>query len=125
MNIEEGRIVPGDLDDKCVCSNHFSDSELQGIIQKEGLRGTCSYCVERGLVMDMPDFITMVKNKLEYEFEDVDNAMLPLEKSVFDDDEEDITFFSRFHGYAAPSYSDMYEDTEDVLSYLFDINGPE
>ena len=26
--------------------------------------------------MDMPDFITIVKDKLEAEFEDVDNAML-------------------------------------------------
>lgn len=125
MDIEEGRIVPGELKEKCVCSEHFSDSELQGIIRRDGRRGICSYCGEKRLVMDMPDFVTMVKNKLESEFEDVDNAMLPLEKSVFDDDEEDIPFFTRFHGYAAPSYSEMYEDTEEVLNYLLEINGPE
>lgn len=125
MDIEEGRIVPGELQEKCVCSEHFSDSELQGIIRRDGRRGICSYCGEKRLVMDMPDFVTMVKNKLESEFEDVDNAMLPLEKSVFDDDEEDIPFFTRFHGYAAPSYSEMYEDTEEVLNYLLEINGPE
>lgn len=62
------------MQDKCVCSGHFSDPELQIIIRKGGHRGKCSYCDRKGLVM--PDFITIVKDKLEAEFEDVDNAML-------------------------------------------------
>ena len=76
MDIEEGRIDHGELQDKCVCSGHFSDPELQTIIREEGHRGKCSYCDGEGLVMDMTDFITIVKDKLEAEFEDVDNAML-------------------------------------------------
>ena len=28
MDIEEGRIDHGELQDKCVCSGHFSDPEL-------------------------------------------------------------------------------------------------
>ena len=125
MDIEEGRIVPGDLQDKCVCPEHFSDVELQGVIREEGHCGRCSYCGGKGFVMDMLDFIKMVRRKLESEFEDVDNAMLPLEKSVFDDDEEVIPAFTRFHGYAAPSYSDMYEDTEDVVNEILEIAEPE
>ena len=39
MDIEEGRIVPGELQEKCVCSEHFSDFELQGIIRRDGRRG--------------------------------------------------------------------------------------
>lgn len=62
--------------DKSVCSGHFFDPELQIIIRKGGHRGKCSYCDGEGLMMDMPDFITIVKDKLEAEFEDVDNAML-------------------------------------------------
>lgn len=76
MDIEEGRIVHGELQDKSVCSGHFSDPELQSIIRKGGHRRKCSYCDRKGLVMDMTDFITIVKDKLEAEFEDVDNAML-------------------------------------------------
>lgn len=76
MDIEEGRIDHGDLQDKCVCSGHFSDPELQAIIREGGHLGKCSYCYRKGLVMDMPDFITIVKDKLEAEFENVDNAML-------------------------------------------------
>ena len=75
--------------------------------------------------MGIPDFIAMVRHKLESEFEDVDNAMLPLEKSVFDDDEEDVTSFTRFHGYAAPSDCDMYDDTGEVISELLEITEPE
>lgn len=75
MDIEEGRIVHGELQDKCVCSGHFSDPELQAIIREGGHRGKCSYCDRKGLVMDMPDFITIVKDKLEAEFEDVDTAI--------------------------------------------------
>ena len=125
MDIEEGRIVPGELQDKCVCPDHFSDVELQGVIREEGHRGRCSYCGGKGIVMDIPDFIKMVRSKLESEFEDVDNAMLPLEKSVFDDDDEDVPSFTRFHGYAAPSDSDMYDDTGEVISELLEITEPE
>ena len=52
------------MQDKSVCSGHFSDPELQIIIRKGGHRGKCSYCDGEGLVMDMPDFITIVKDKL-------------------------------------------------------------
>lgn len=76
MDIEKGRIDHGELQDKCVCSGHFSDSELQAIIRERCHQGKCSYCDGEGLVMDMPDFITIVKDKLEAKFEDVDNAML-------------------------------------------------
>lgn len=41
MDIEDGRIIPGDLEDKCVCSNHFLDKELQSVIIEEGHRGRC------------------------------------------------------------------------------------
>ena len=36
MDIEEGLIVPGELQEKFVCSEHFSDSELQGVIRRDG-----------------------------------------------------------------------------------------
>ena len=55
MDIENGRIVPGAIHDKCVCSEHFSDTALQEIVKQEGHRGKCSYCGERRIVMDMPD----------------------------------------------------------------------
>ena len=63
MDIEEGRIVPGDLEDKYVCSEHFLDNELQGVIKQEGHRGRCSYCGEKRIVMNMPDFVRMVREK--------------------------------------------------------------
>lgn len=125
MEIEEGRIVPGDLEDKYVCSKHFYDKELQGVIKEEGHRGCCSYCDEKGTVMNMLDFVNMVREKIETEYEDVDNAMLPLEKTVFDDDEDDVPYFTRFHGYAAPSDSKMYDDTGEVISELLEITEPE
>ena len=105
MDIEEGRIVLGDLENKYVCSEHFFDKELQGVIKEEGHRGRCSYCGEKGSVMNMLEFVKMAREKLETEFEDVDNAMLPLEKTVFDDDEDDVPYFTRFHGYAAPCHN--------------------
>ena len=125
IDIEEGRLVPGDLGDKCVCSEHFLDKELQGVIKQEGHRGKCSYCGERRTVINMPDFVRLVREKLESEFEDVDNAMLPLERTVFDDDEDDVPYFTRFHGYAAPSDSEMHDDTGEVITELLEITAPE
>ena len=125
IDIEEGRIVHGELQNKCVCSGHFYDPELHAIIRKGGRRGKCSYCDGERLVMDMPDFITIVKDKLEVEFEDVDNAMLPSERSVFDDDEDNVPGFTRFHGYAAPSYSEKFDDTSEAVGRILEITGPE
>ena len=51
MDIENGRIVPGAINDKCVCSEHFSDTALQEIVKQEGHRGKCSYCGERRIVI--------------------------------------------------------------------------
>ena len=125
MDIEEGRIVPGEIHDKCVCSEHFSDTELQGIIKQEGHEGKCSYCGGRRIVLDMPDFVKMVREKLESEYEDVDNAMLPLEGTVFDDAKDVVPYFTRFHGYAVPSDSNTYDDTEEVIRDLLEITDPE
>ena len=58
------------MQDKCVCSGHFSDPELQDIIRERCHQGKCSYFDRKGLVMDMPDFITIVKDKLEAKFEE-------------------------------------------------------
>lgn len=125
MDVEEGRIIPGELQEKKVCSDHFADKTLRAIIAKDGHRGRCSYCGERRSVMDMPDFIRMVRGKLESEFENVDNACLPTEHSYFDDDDEKLPGLTRFHGYTAPSNCDMFDDTEDVVSEVLEITGPD
>lgn len=125
MDVEEGRIIPGELQEKKVCSDHFADKALRAIIAKEGHRGRCSYCGERRSVMDMPGFIRMVRGKLESEFENVDNACLPTEHSYFDDDDEKLPGLTRFHGYTAPSNCDMFDDTEDVVSEVLEITGPD
>lgn len=125
MDVEEGRIIPGELQEKKVCSDHFADKALRVIIAKEGHRGRCSYCGERRSVMDMPGFIRMVRGKLESEFENVDNACLPTEHSYFDDDDEKLPGLTRFHGYTAPSNCDMFDDTEDVVSEVLEITGPD
>ena len=61
MDIEEGRIVPGELEDKYVCSEHFSDKELQGVIKQEGHKGRCSYCGEKGTVMNNCTFLSLYR----------------------------------------------------------------
>ena len=36
MDVEEGQIIPGELQEKKVCSDHFADKTLRAIIAKEG-----------------------------------------------------------------------------------------
>ena len=116
MDIEEGRIVPGEIQDKSVCADHFDSTYLQNYINENGTTGRCSYCGKRHTVLPMPDFVKLVRRKIESEFEDVDNAGLPTERSFFDDDEEEIPGLRRFFCYAAPSEAKCYEDTSEVLA---------
>ena len=118
MDIEEGRIVPGEIQDKSVCADHFDSTYLQNYINENGETGKCSYCGKHHTVLSMPDFVQLVRHKIESEFEDVDNAGLPTERSFFDDDEERIPGLKRFYGYTAPSDAKCYEDTSEVLEAI-------
>ena len=125
MDIEEGRIVPGEIQDKSVCADHFDSTYLQNYINENGETGKCSYCGKHHTVLPMPDFVQLVRHKIESEFEDVDNAGLPTERSYFDDDEEQIPGLKRFFGYTAPSDAKCYEDTSEVLEAIDLLPEPE
>lgn len=45
MDMQENGDWPSrDLSDKYVCTCHFQDKYLNGIIESHGKQGTCSYC---------------------------------------------------------------------------------
>lgn len=125
MDIEEGRIVPGEIQDKSVCADHFESTFLQHYISENGLEGECSYCGRHHTVLPMPGFIKMVRQKIESEFDNVDEAGLPTERSYFDDDEEVISGLKRFMGFTAPSEAQCYEDTAEVLFAIDLLPKPE
>lgn len=125
MDIEEGRILPRDIQEKSVCSEHFGSTYLQKYINDNGEPGICSYCARSCHVISMPDFVRLVREKIENEFEDVDNAGLPTERSFFDDDEEELPGLKRFMGFTAPSESQCYEDTAEVLDAIDLLPQPE
>ena len=125
MDIEEGRIVPGEIQDKSVCADHFDSTFLQKYIKKNGIVGECSYCLKRHIVLPMPDFVKLVRSKIESEFENVDDAGLPTERSYFDDDDEELPGLRRFMGYTAPSEAQCYEDTAEVLDAIDLLPRPE
>lgn len=125
MDIEEGRIVPGEIQDKSVCADHFDSPYLQNFINENGSIGECSYCGKWHNVLLMPDFVRLVRRKIESEFDCVDDAGLPTERSYFDDDEEDIPGLKRFMGFTAPSDAKCYEDTSEVLDEIDLLPEPE
>lgn len=125
MDIEEGRIVLGEIRDKSVCADHFDSPYLQNYINENGSTGECSYCGKRHKVLPMPDFVKLVRRKIESEFDSVDDAGLPAERSYFDDDEEEIPGLKRFMGFTAPSDAKCYEDTSEVLADIDLLPEPE
>ncbi len=118
MELEDGRIVPGDIQDKSVCAAHFESLYLQDHIKENGDRGKCAYCGEHSVVIPMSEFIKLVRQKIESEFDNVNDAGLPTERSYFDDDEEEIPGLKRFMGFTAPSEAQCFEDTEEVLDTI-------
>ena len=125
MDIEEGRIVPGEIQDKSVCADHFDSTFLQKYIKENGNVGECSYCHKRHIVLPLPDFVKLVRSKIESEFENVDDAGLPTERSYFDDDDEELPGLRRFMGFTAPSEAQCYEDTAEVLDAIDLLPQPE
>lgn len=125
MDLEEGRIVPGEIQDKSVCACHFDRTYLHKYIDENGETGKCSYCGKRRTVLPMSDFVNLVREKIESEFEDVDEAGLPTERTYFDDDDEVIPGLQRFSGYTVPSEAQCYESTADILDAIDLLPQPE
>ena len=113
--IARGFVLPG-RGDKQLCSTHYRDPFLRNLIKENGVFGTCSYCGQRTMVLDLCDFVEYVGNKLADGFEDVDNAGLFLEHSFYDSEDEQIPGYKRVGGYIAPEDADYYESNEDVMS---------
>lgn len=104
--------------EKFLCPDHYSDKYISNFICKHGHNGRCSYCGKNTTVIDLRDFIEYLGNKIQEWFEDIDDACLPLERSFYDDDDEEISGFVRRNGYIAPGDATFYVSTEEAMEDL-------
>ena len=101
--------------EKFLCAHHFRNKYLTDYIETHGFQGTCSYCGRRGSVIDLADFVEYVGGRLFEYLEDINDAGLYLESSIFDDGEEEIPGIVRRCGFAAPSDADFYESNVEAM----------
>ena len=101
--------------ERFLCANHYSDKYLNAFVRKNGILGVCSYCGHRGRVIDFSDFVEHVGSKLSEHFEQIDDAGLFLENSIFDDDDEVINGITRRDGFAAPAGVPYYSDFSEMM----------
>ena len=112
-----------DLADKYVCTCHFQDKYLNGIIESHGKQGTCSYCGKQGTVCDMHTLCEQIVWKIGVYFNPLDDAGLYLANSFYDDEQEVIPGFKRIGEYVVPdglTYFDSVEELMDGLDLITD-----
>lgn len=101
--------------EKFLCAHHFRNEYLKDFIRVHGSQGKCSYCEREEHVIDLADFVKYVGERLFEYLEDINDACLYLESSIFDDEEEEIPGIARRCGFAAPSDVDFYESNVEAL----------
>ena len=106
--------------DRFLCTSHYSDEYLNAFIQENGVEGVCSYCGRRGRVIDFSDFVEHVGSKLSEHLEQIDDAGLFLESTIFDDDDEVVPGITRRDGFAAPEGVPYYNDFSEMM-WDFDL----
>lgn len=106
------------LADKYVCTCHFQDKYLNGIIESHGKQGTCSYCGKQGTVCDMHTLCEQIVWKIGVYFNPLDDAGLYLANGVYDDEQEVIPGFKRIGEYVVPDGLTYYDSVEELMDGL-------
>lgn len=117
MDIQEQGDWP-ELYGKYVCSCHYEDKYLKGLILRDAKLGVCSYCGKRTKVRDMQGFAQDVTWKIHMHYNNADDEGLFLADSFYDDDKEVIPGFKRFGMYILPSDAEHFESTEEMMEEL-------
>ena len=113
-SVARGYSIP-EKGEKYLCSAHYSNEFLRDFILKHGREGTCSFCDNKGIVVDFSEFVSYVGGRLADYLEDIDDAGLPLANSFYDDDEEEIPGLVRRGVYIAPEDAEYYESNREAM----------
>ena len=124
MDMQENGDWPSrDLSDKYVCTCHFQDKYLNGIIESHGKQGTCSYCGKKHTVCDMFTLCEQIVWKIGLYFNSLDDAGLYLANGFYDDEQEVIPGYKRIGEYVVPenlTYFDSVDELMDGLDFATD-----
>lgn len=100
---ENGDWPSSELADKFVCTCHFEDKYLNGIIRVHGRTGECSYCGKHSIVCDMETLCEQILWKIGLYYKRLDDAGLYLADGFYDDNQEVIPGFKRIGEYVVPN----------------------
>ena len=119
MDMQENGDWPSrDLSGKYVCTCHFQDKYLNGIIESHGKQGTCSYCGKKHTVCDMYTLCEQIVWKIGLYFNSLDDAGLYLTNGFYDDEQEVIPGFKRIGEYVVPNNLTYYESVDELMCDL-------
>lgn len=119
MEMQENGDWPSrDLADKYVCTCHFRDKYLNGIIESHGKQGSCSYCGRQGTVCDMHTLCEQIVWKIGLYFNPLDDAGLYLANGFYDDEQEVIPGFKRISEYVVPEDLTYFDSVDGLMDGL-------
>lgn len=107
-----------DLADKYVCTCHFQDKYLNGIIESHGEQGTCSYCGKHHTVCNMETLCEQIVWKIGLYFNPLDDAGLYLANGAYDDEQEVIPGFKRIGEYIVPEDLTYFDSVDELMDGL-------
>ena len=115
---ENGDCPSSELADKFVCTCHFEDKYLNGIIRVHGRTGECSYCGKHSIVCDMETLCEQILWKIGLYYKRLDDAGLYLADGFYDDNQEVIPGFKRIGEYVVPNELTNYGSVDELMDGL-------
>lgn len=115
---ENGDWPSSELADKFVCTCHFEDKYLNGIIRVHGRTGECSYCGKHSIVCDMETLCEQILWKIGLYYKRLDDAGLYLADGFYDDNQEVIPGFKRIGEYVVPNELTNYGSVDELMDGL-------
>ncbi len=107
-----------DLADKYVCTCHFQDKYLNGLIESHGKQGICSYCGKKHTVCDMYTLCEQIVWKIGLYFNSLDDAGLYLTNGFYDDEQEVIPGYKRIGEYVIPENLTYFDSVDELMDGL-------
>lgn len=102
--------------EKYVCSELFDDDNIKQFIKGNGVIGNCDYCGKKTKVVDVVNLARWFHEKITQYFCPLQDDNLPLAKTIYEEDGENIPGFQQIGIFATRDRAISYDSAEELLN---------